>query len=104
MVAGYCCDWKSKNNPSLNDVVISEYYFGMLWNLLTDGSLWIISPESVNQIVCIHTCQGLEVDYIGVIIGDDLILRDGKVITNSHKRSKNDSSVHGYKNLLVDNP
>jgi DUF2075 family protein len=104
MVAGYCWDWKSKSNSSLNDVVIPEYDFGMQWNLLTDGSLWIISPESVNQIGCIHTCQGLEVDYIGVIIGDDLIIRDGQVITNPHKRSKNDSSVRGFKKLLVDSP
>ncbi|RZK26113.1 MAG: DUF2075 domain-containing protein, partial [Flavobacterium sp.] len=104
MVAGYCWDWKSKSNPSLNDVVIPEYDFGMQWNLLTDGSLWIISPQSVNQIGCIHTCQGLEVDYIGVIIGDDLIVRDGQVITNPYKRSKNDSSVRGFKKLLVDSP
>jgi DUF2075 family protein len=104
MVAGYCWDWKSKNNSSLNDVVIPEYDFGMQWNLLTDGSLWIISPESVNQIGCIHTCQGLEVDYIGVIIGDDLLVRDGKVITNPLKRSKNDSSVRGFKKLLIDSP
>jgi DUF2075 family protein len=104
MVAGYCWDWKSKNNPGLNDVVIPEYNFGMQWNLLTDGSLWIISPESVNQIGCIHTCQGLEVDYIGVIIGDDLLVRDGRVITNPHKRSKNDSSVRGFKKLLAEDP
>lgn len=104
IVAGYCWDWKSKKDPNVNDVVIPEFNFGMRWNLTTDGSLWIISPESVNEIGCIHTCQGLEVDYIGVIIGDDFIVRNGKVITNPHKRSKNDSSVRGYKKLLDTDP
>jgi len=104
MVAGYCWDWKSDKNPAVNDVVIPEHDFGMKWNLKTDGSLWIIKPESVNEVGCIHTCQGLEVDYIGVIIGEDLVVRDGKVITNPYKRSKNDSSVRGYKKLLKQDP
>ncbi|HMT29957.1 MAG TPA: DUF2075 domain-containing protein, partial [Bacteroidia bacterium] len=74
MVAGYCWEWKSKNNPNLTDVIIPEQNFAMTWNLTKDGSLWIMSPDSVNEIGCIHTCQGLEVDYIGVIIGPDLIV------------------------------
>jgi DUF2075 family protein len=104
MVAGYCWDWKSDKNPAVNDVVIPEFNFGMKWNLKTDGSLWIIKPESVNEVGCIHTCQGLEVDYVGVIIGEDLVVREGKVITNPYKRSKNDSSVRGYKKLLAKQP
>lgn len=104
MVAGYCWDWNSKKDAKVNDVVIPQYNFGMKWNLLVDGSLWIINPNSVNEIGCIHTCQGLEVDYIGVIIGDDLIVRDGVVITNPDKRSKNDSSVRGYKKLMKEDP
>ena len=72
----------------------------MRWNLETDGSLWIVSPDSVNEIGCIHTCQGLEVDYVGVIVGEDFIVRNGEVITHASKRSKNDSSVKGYKALM----
>lgn len=104
MVAGYCWDWNSKKNPKVNDVVIPAHNFGMKWNLVVDGSLWIVNPNSVNEIGCIHTCQGLEVDYIGVIIGDDLIVRDGVVIINPNKRSKNDSSVRGYKKLMKEDP
>lgn len=104
LVAGYCWDWKSDKNPDVNDVIIPEFDFGMKWNLKTDGSLWIIKPESVNEVGCIHTCQGLEVDYIGVIIGDDMVIRDGKMMTNPYKRSKNDSSVRGYKKLLKEEP
>jgi len=79
------------------DIVISEYDFAMKWNLATDGSLWSIAKESVNEVGCIHTCQGLEIDYIGVIIGPDLVVRNGKVITDPSKRAKTDASLKGFK-------
>jgi len=104
MVAGYCWEWNSKKNSKLFDVVLPEYDFKMKWNLTKDGSLWIISPGSVNEIGCIHTCQGLEVDYIGVIVGTDLIVRDGKVLTHPASRAKSDKSVSGYKKLMNENP
>ena len=104
LVAGYCWDWVSQKNPSQNDIVFKDYNFSMKWNLKTDGSLWIMKPETVNEIGCIHTCQGLELEYIGVIIGPDLIVRDGKVISDAAHRSKMDSSVKGYKKLLKENP
>lgn len=104
MVAGYCWDWKSKKDPDAMDVVIPEHGFGMQWNLTDDGGLWIISPESVAQIGCIHTCQGLEVDWIGVIVGPDLVVRDGRVITRPERRSKQDHSIRGYKAMLETEP
>lgn len=104
MVAGYCWDWKSKKDKNTYDIEFPEHDFKMKWNLTEDGSLWIMSPNSVNEIGCIHTCQGLEVDYIGVIVGEDLIVRDGKVITDPSKRSKMDSSIRGYKKLLENDP
>jgi DUF2075 family protein len=97
LVAGYCWDWVSKKNKTLMDIRIPEYNFGMRWNLASDGNLWILAPESVNEIGCIHTCQGLELDYVGVIVGPDLIVRNGKVITVPEKRAKTDSSLKGYK-------
>src|ERR1035437_156294 len=104
LVAGYCWDWVSKKDKNLNDIVIPEYDFGMKWNLASDGNIWIISPKSVNEVGCIHTCQGLEVDYIGVIVGNDFIVRNGKIITNPGKRAKTDASLKGYKKELKENP
>ena len=104
LVAGYCWDWVSKRDKLLKDISIPEHDFEMKWNLASDGNIWIISPKSVNEIGCIHTCQGLEVDYIGVIIGPDLITRDEKVITDPAKRAKTDKSLHGYKKALRENP
>jgi DUF2075 family protein len=100
MVAGYCWDWKSKNDPSAADIVIQEHGFSMQWNLTRDGGLWITADDSVEQIGCIHTCQGLEVDYIGVVIGPDLVVRDGVVVTRPDKRSRHDQSIKGYKKAL----
>lgn len=97
MVAGYCWDWVSKKDKNKFDIVFPEHDFAMKWNLSVEGSLWIISPNSVNEIGCIHTCQGLEVDYVGVIIGPDMVYRDGKIITDPSKRSKMDSTMKGYK-------
>ena len=104
MVAGYCWKWLSKNNPLIDDIIFPGYDFSAKWNLSDDGMLWIIKPDSVKEIGCIHTCQGLEVDYIGVIIGPDLIVRNGKIITDAAKRASEDSSVRGYKKMMKENP
>lgn len=103
LVAGYCWKWISKGKPDLYDISFPEYGFNMRWNLTSDGSLWIISPDSVNEVGCIHTCQGLEVDYIGVIVGDDIIVRNGKIMVDPSKRASSDMSVRGYKKLLQEN-
>jgi DUF2075 family protein len=97
MVAGYCWDWKSRAKPDAVDVVIPEHGFGMRWNLASDEGLWITAKDSVKEIGCIHTCQGLEVDYVGVIVGPDLIVRSGEVLTQPEKRSKQDQSIKGWK-------
>ena len=103
VVAGYCWPWLSKKDPQASDIVIGEDY-ARQWNLDQDGSLWIIAENSIEQVGCIHTCQGLEVDYIGVIIGPDLIVRDGKVLTSPHKRDKYDKSIRGWKKLMKERP
>ncbi len=104
MVAGYCWDWVSKNNPKLDDIAFIKDGFSAKWNLKDDGSLWILKPDSVTEVGCIHTCQGLELDYIGVILGKDLLVRNGVVMTDGGKRSKHDASIKGYKKFLKQHP
>lgn len=104
MVAGYCWDWKSRKDPKASDVVFPGHGFAMQWNLAKDGGLWMISPDSVAEIGCIHTCQGLELDYVGVIVGPDLIVRDGRVVTRPEFRSRQDKSLHGFKKLAEVDP
>jgi DUF2075 family protein len=103
MVAGYCWNWitEGKNNSNIHDIEFPEYNFGMSWNL-GSSSTWAIDPTSVNEIGCIHTCQGLEFDYIGVIIGPDLRYEDGHIITDYSKRAKTDSSLKGINKIAKD--
>lgn len=101
-VAGYCWKWVSKNNPELTDINIGDYR--ATWNLNSDGQAWIIKPNSVEQVGCIHTCQGLELDYVGVIVGSDLIVRNGQIITDASQRATSDKSVFGYKKMLAEHP
>ena len=104
VVAGYCWDWISQKQPELSDITINEFGYRATWNLTSDGSEWIISPKSVEEVGCIHTCQGLEVDYIGVIIGRDLIAIDGILKTDPSARAKTDKSLAGYKKELKVDP
>jgi len=104
LVAGYCWDWLSKTNPAAFDIVFPKYNFEMKWNLGDYGGTWIIDPQSVTEVGCIHTAQGLEVDYIGVIIGDDLIVRNGEVLVDPSKRSRMDKSILGWKKLMNEKP
>ncbi len=104
MVAGYCWDWQSKKDPTAIDISFKEFSYEAQWNLTKDGSLWLVADESVDQVGCIHTCQGLEVDYIGVIIGPDLLVRNGHIITNARARSRMDASIKGYVKLEKESP
>lgn len=104
MVAGYCWDWESANNPQSMDVKIPEHNFEMQWNLKNDGSNWIIAPDSVSEIGCIHTCQGLELDYVGVVVGPDIRFDDGQIVTDFNGRSKMDQSLKGIRSMFKDNP
>lgn len=103
MLAGYCWEWptKEKNNPEYSDIQIPEHKFEMSWNLVED--VWAISTDSVEQAGCIHTSQGLEFDYIGVIIGPDMMYENG-IVTDLYKRAKSDQSIKGLKGLAKTNP
>ncbi|WP_265584013.1 DUF2075 domain-containing protein [Chitinimonas koreensis] len=104
VVAGYCWKWLSKKDPQAWDIELPGFDYRRRWNLDKDGSLWIVTPGSVEQIGCIHTCQGLELDYVGVIIGPDLAYRDGRIVSDATRRAPSDQSVKGLKRLLESSP
>ena len=105
ILAGYCWEWlkKERNNSNYHDIQIGD--FGISWNL-NDGQAFAISPDSVNEAGCIHTTQGLEFDYVGVIIGDDLRYDKKKkcIITDFTRRASTDQSLKGIKKLNKENP
>lgn len=75
----------------------------MSWNL-GNTSPWAIDPDSVKQVGCIHTSQGLEFDYVGVIIGKDMRYKNGGIVTDLFERAKTDQSIKGLKGMYKRNP
>ncbi|WP_447916122.1 DNA/RNA helicase domain-containing protein [Delftia acidovorans] len=102
VVAGYCWPWNSKKDPKLMDVIIGDYE--RQWNLDQDGSLWIVAPNSVAQVGCIHTCQGLEVDYVGVIIGPDLTIMGDTLVAVPRARDRHDKTMKGFVKMTKEQP
>ena len=102
VVAGYCWDWVSKQNHSAYDIVIPKFFFRKQWNF-NSNEPWLIGEHSIDQIGCIHTCQGLELDYVGVIVGPDLSYKNNRVMTDGFKRSPNDQSLKGFKAMVKRN-
>ncbi len=92
MVAGYCYDWDVKNNRGEWDIYL-ENGFKAKWNLASDN-IWAINPKSFEEVGCIHTAQGLEFDYVGVLIGKDLRYdeKQGHVIIDRTQISKDDKT------------
>ena len=92
MVAGYCYDWNVKHHRGNTDIELPGG-FQAKWNLEND-KIWAINPRSFEEVGCIHTAQGLEFDYVGVLIGRDLTFDtgSGRVCTNKEAISKDDKS------------
>lgn len=95
MIAGYCYEWASKKDPHAMDIRLADG-FQAQWNY-NNTTTWAIDPNSFDQVGCIHTSQGLEFDYVGVIIGKDLVYRDEQVQTDFKARAKSDKSLFGVK-------
>jgi DUF2075 family protein len=103
ILAGYCWDWpkETRNDSTYHDITIGDY--GISWNL-DGGDAFAVSKESVHEAGCIHTSQGLEFDYVGVIIGEDMRYKDGKVLTDFSQRAKTDQSMKGIKTIEKEDP
>lgn len=91
ILAGYAWDWTAATggnaNAEISDVTVPEFDFMMPWNSRKVGTTWAIDDKGIDQIGCIHTSQGLEFDYVGVIVGADLSinLSDSTFYTDINK-------------------
>lgn len=103
ILAGYCWNWikEKRNDSNVHDIKIGE--FEMSWNL-GNTTTYAIDDSSINEAGCIHTSQGLEFDYVGVIIGDDMRYENGEIVTDFTKRARTDQSLKGIKKLYKENP
>ena len=103
ILAGYCWNWikEGKNNSNIHDIKIGD--FEMSWNL-GNSQTYAIDQTSVNEIGCIHTSQGLEFDYVGVIIGSDMRYKNNRIVTDFTRRARTDQSLKGIKKMYKENP
>ncbi len=68
MLAGYAWEWRSKTDPNAYDIELGE--LSLQWNQ-TDKD-WVASADSVEEVGSIHTIQGYDLNYAGVLVGPDL--------------------------------
>lgn len=95
MIAGYCYPWISDKNKDLIDIELSDG-FKAQWNFNTNE--FATDENSFEQVGCIHSTQGLEFDYVGIIIGKDMRFKEGEVITDYNQRYlKRDKSIQNVK-------
>jgi len=105
ILAGYAWEWTSADEGNKDgqvaDITIPEFDFTMPWNSRRVGTTWAIDPSGIEQAGCIHTSQGLEFDYVGVLVGNDLRFNPDTLDYHAHWMSYKDSTG---KKGLKDNP
>ncbi|MDQ6650522.1 MAG: DUF2075 domain-containing protein [Actinomycetota bacterium] len=120
MTAGFCWPWHDprQDGSLVDDVVIGKW--SRPWNVKGEraaagappASLWASDAAGFGQVGCVYTAQGFEYDWNGVIMGPDLVWRDGRWIAQRDGskdpafRSLSDSDVdpllrNVYKVLLT---
>ncbi len=90
ITAGYCWPWSDPHEDGtlVEDVTIGDW--SRPWNVRGDRSVggapgspfWATDPNGFGQVGCVYTAQGFEYEWSGVIIGPDLVARDGQLVTN----------------------
>lgn len=68
LIAGYAWPWDSRTNKNKADIILGDVK--LFWNSVTKD--WVNSPNAINEVGCIHTIQGYELNYAGVIIGPEI--------------------------------
>ncbi|GAB3808891.1 DNA/RNA helicase domain-containing protein [Micromonospora zhanjiangensis] len=89
MSAGYCWPWSDPrpDGTLVPDVTVGDW--ARPWNVKSErrvgdapgSALWATDPGGFGQVGCVYTAQGFEYDWSGVIIGPDLVARDGRLVT-----------------------
>lgn len=93
VVAGFCWPWSDPepDGSLVDDVVIDDWE--KPWNEKAPEQrkkvgaapppsrhpyyLWATQPDRVREVGCIYSTQGFEFDYCAVILGNDLVWREG---------------------------
>jgi DUF2075 family protein len=97
LLAGYAWEWKTKTDKTAYDIELDGCQ--LRWN--STQTDWIASPKSLEEVGSIHTVQGYDLNYAGVIIGLDLRYdaAEGRILFDRgsyfDKKGKENNSVSG---------
>lgn len=99
MLAGYAWEWISKDDKSKKDIEIE----GMqkMWNNRTEG--WVHCDTAIDEVGCIHSIQGYDLNYAFVILGNDIYYdksTEQVAINSKHYFDKNGKHTASYDDLL----
>jgi len=112
LAAGFCWRW---SNPRVDgtleeDIVIGD--FRKPWNAkpgakrlakgIPPAELWAHDPGGFNQVGCVNTAQGFEFDYVGIIIGKDLVYRFDEGGWKGVKNESADNVVKRSQETFID--
>jgi hypothetical protein len=85
LVAGFCWPWTDPDDAGLLETDVRVGDWAMPWNAKADArrlgpgipksDFWASDPGGIDQVGCVYTAQGFEFDYVGVIVGPDLVNR-----------------------------
>lgn len=99
VIAGYAWDWptKGRGRGTAPAHVVADG-LSLPWNF--DGENWATSKDGIEQVGCVHTTQGVEFDWVGVLIGPDLRFAEGRIVGEPGRRARTDKSLNGWKAAL----
>lgn len=68
LIAGYSWPWISKKDSTAYDIVVGDVQ--LRWNSTNND--WINKEGSHKEVGCIHTTQGYDLNYAGIIFGEEI--------------------------------
>ena len=88
MISGFSWKWisKIKEREFEPDVVIDNIPF--FWNRVTKD--WVNSTTSMTEMGCIHTTQGYDLNYTGIIFGSDITYNKNLEVIEVNKENYHD--------------
>jgi len=103
MAAGFCWPWSdpTPDGHLVEDVIIGGYR--RPWNAKAEGAkltkgipkshYWATDPNGINQVGCVYTAQGFDLDYVGLIFGTDLVYDPDQATWIGHPENSYDTVV-----------
>lgn len=93
MLAGKCWEWRSEKDFD-GKTDFPEAMRRLRWSRTVPGKPWAAADDAFDQIGNILTCQGVEFSYAGVIIGPDLVCKNGALETDWRARAGDDNTIN----------